>query len=159
MFNLCFFVVLNIISTVDIVSSVSCYKCSSVNGSDPLCEDFFQDSLGDTAPLLHSPCLTTMRGRHGLVPATHCIKLVAHTGGPNPVQYVYRTCGRDEGDDNGITRTSHCGYIKLDWISQHRRFRGCLDICDKDACNQANYRSVSRWKIIIYFNLLLLLLF
>jgi hypothetical protein len=66
--------------------------------------------------------------------------------GSNPVHYTYRTCGRDEADDNGITRASHCGFVKLDWINTHRRFRGCLHICDKDACNQAPYSiySISR---------------
>ncbi|CAF5062716.1 unnamed protein product, partial [Rotaria sp. Silwood1] len=33
-----------------------------------------------------------------------------------PVQYMYRTCARDEADDNEITRASHCGLLKLDWI-------------------------------------------
>lgn len=51
-------------------------------------------------------------------------------------QYVYRTCAREDDDDNnGITRTSHCGFVKLDWIDRNRRFRGCLHVCDKDGCN------------------------
>ncbi|CAF4545497.1 unnamed protein product, partial [Rotaria sp. Silwood2] len=141
-----------------LVSSISCYKCSSINGSNPLCEDFFQGDMTGTTSLLHTPCLTNLRGRQGLFPATHCIKLVAYSGESKSVQYTYRTCSRDEGDDNGITRASHCGFIKLDWINQHRRFRGCLNICDKDACNQANYHSISIWNIIFYLNLLLLLL-
>lgn len=69
---------------------------------------------------------------------------------------MYRTCSRDEGDDNGITRASHCGLIKLDWINPRKRFRGCLHICDKDACNQAYYSFYLRRKIIFYLNLLLL---
>jgi hypothetical protein len=74
--------------------------------------------------------------------------------GPNPVQYMYRTCGRDDVDDNGINRASHCGFIKLDWIDAYRKFRGCLHICDKDACNQASYTSYSIWRIIFCFSLL-----
>ncbi|CAF3367110.1 unnamed protein product [Rotaria sp. Silwood1] len=35
-----------------------------------------------------------------------------------PVQYMYRTCARDEADDNEITRASHCGLLKLDWIDK-----------------------------------------
>ncbi|CAF4605172.1 unnamed protein product [Rotaria sp. Silwood1] len=141
-----------------LVSSISCYKCFSINGSNPLCEDFFQGDMSGTTSLLQTPCLTNLRGRQGLFPATHCIKLVAYSGEAKSVQYTYRTCSRDEGDDNGITRTSHCGFIKLDWIHPHRRFRGCLSICDKDACNQAYYHSISIWNIIFCLNLLLLLL-
>ncbi len=79
--------------------------------------------------------------------------------GANPVQYTYRTCGRDEADDNGITRASHCGFVKLDWIDSHRRFRGCLHICDKDACNQASYSIYSKSRIIFFINLFILILF
>lgn len=64
--------------------------------------------------------------------------------GPNPVQYMYRTCGRDEAEENGITRASHCGFVKLNWIDSYRRFRGCLDICDKDACNHCSIFSLSK---------------
>ena len=118
--------------------AISCYKCSSINGSNPLCEDFSQGDRQTelSSSLLQSPCLTHMRGREGLFPATHCIKLLAYPTGSRSGQYIYRTCAReDEDDNNGITRTSHCGFVKLDWIDQHRRFRGCLHVCDKDACN------------------------
>ncbi|CAF3705503.1 unnamed protein product [Adineta steineri] len=60
--------------------------------------------------------LANLRRRQGLFPATHCNKLVAYSLEPNSIQYIYQTRNRDEGDDNCITRTSHCGFIKLDWI-------------------------------------------
>jgi hypothetical protein len=63
------------------VLSIACYKCSSINGSNPLCEDFFQGDIPGTPSLLRIPCLTNLRGRQGLFPATHCIKLVAYSGG------------------------------------------------------------------------------
>jgi len=154
-----------------LASSISCYKCSSVNGSNPSCEDFFQGDIPGTTSLLHTPCLTNLRGRKGLFPATHCIKLIAHSGGkiifyyfnfykysfeiePNSIRYLYRTCSRDESEDDGIARASHCGFIKLDWINPHERFHGCLHICDKDACNHAYNHSFSIWKIIFCLNLL-----
>jgi hypothetical protein len=155
-----------------LVLSISCYKCSSINGSNPSCEDSFQGDIAGKTSLLQTPCLTNLRGRKGFFPATHCIKLIAHSRGkiilisfilisillsiePNSTQYVYRTCSRDEGDDNGITRASHCGFIKLEWINPHQRFRGCLHICERDACNQAYYLYPSIWKIIFSLNLLL----
>ncbi|UJR21453.1 hypothetical protein I4U23_024538 [Adineta vaga] len=110
---------------------------------NPACEDPFHGEIEGTTPLLQTSCLTNSRGRQGRFLATHCIKLVAHSPEPNSIRYVYRTCSRDEGDDNSITRTSHCGFIKLQWINPHRRLRGCLHICDKDACNQAFNHSFS----------------
>lgn len=77
--------------------------------------------------------------------------------GPNPIQYMYRTCGRDDAEENGITRASHCGFVKLNWIDPSRRFRGCLDICDKDACNHSStYLSLSKilYSSSIFFYLL-----
>lgn len=65
-------------SILFLVSSIGCYKCSSVNGSNPLCEDNFQGDIAGKTPLLHAPCLTNLRGRKGLFPATHCIKLIAY---------------------------------------------------------------------------------
>lgn len=64
-----------------LVLSISCYKCSSINGSNPLCEDYFQGDITGTTSLLYTPCLTNLRGRKGLFPATHCIKLIAYSGG------------------------------------------------------------------------------
>lgn len=64
-----------------LVSSISCYKCLSINGSNPSCEDRFQGDVTGKPPLLSNPCLTYLRGRSGLFPATHCIKLIAYSGG------------------------------------------------------------------------------
>ena len=74
--------------------------------------------------------------------------------GPNSVRYLYRNCGRDEPEDNAIARASHCGFVKLEWIDAHRRFRGCLNICDRDACNQVNRLDYSRWKLTFYLTVL-----
>jgi hypothetical protein len=63
------------------VSSISCYKCLSINGSNSSCEDVFQGDIAGTPSLLYTPCLTYLRGRKGQFPATHCIKLVAYSEG------------------------------------------------------------------------------
>ena len=64
-----------------LVSSISCYRCSSTNGSNPACEDLFQGDVVGTPSFLHTPCLTQVRGRTGFFHATYCIKLVAYTSG------------------------------------------------------------------------------
>lgn len=63
------------------MSSISCYQCSSINGSNPTCEDFFHGEIEGAPPMLQTPCLTSSRGRQGRFLATHCIKLVAYTSG------------------------------------------------------------------------------
>ncbi|CAF3403315.1 unnamed protein product [Rotaria sp. Silwood1] len=133
---------------IDTVFSISCYKCLSINGSNPSCEDTFQGDVTGKSSFLYAPCLTNLRGRKGLFPATHS---------SIPVQYMYRTCARDEADDNEITRASHCGLLKLDWIDKSQRLRGCLHICDKDACNQASYFNYSIWRIIYSFSILFII--
>ena len=154
--------------------SISCYKCLSINGSNPSCEDLFQGDIAGRPSLLSTPCFTRLRNRQGLFPATHCSKLVVRTGGTHDlippvkplilvvlgsqsVQYTYRTCGRDEAHDNRITRSSHCGFVKLKWIDAHRRFRGCLHTCDRDACNRARPTSHSLWQSLFAFNLLFII--
>jgi hypothetical protein len=64
-----------------LVSSISCYKCLSINGSNLLCEDLFQGDIAGRPSLLYTPCLTYLRGRQGLFPATYCIKLVVYSKG------------------------------------------------------------------------------
>ncbi|CAF1303532.1 unnamed protein product [Adineta steineri] len=67
---------------------------------------------------LHNPCFANLRERHGLFLATRYIKLVAYSPvESNSIQYKYRTCSRDESNDNRITRTSHRSFIKPDWIN------------------------------------------
>ena len=134
-------------ASIDRGSSIACYQCFSVNGSNPACEDYFQGDLTDAPSLLQPSCMTNIRGRHGIFPATHCIKLVVYVGSP-PVQHIYRTCSRDEGEFDGITRSSHCGYIKLSWLDENRRFRGCLHTCDKDTCNRAS-AMLRAWQITL----------
>lgn len=170
-----------------LVSSISCYKCLSINGSNPSCEDSFQGDVANKPSLLQAPCLTHLRGRTGLFPATHCIKLVAYKKGkikdfsfsfsssnsdslgynneswlllaPNPTQYMYRTCGREEADDNGIAHSTHCGFVKLDWLEKNQHFRGCLHTCDRDACNRTSYSSYSFLSILYCFSLFILVFF
>ncbi|CAF3259242.1 unnamed protein product [Rotaria socialis] len=142
-----------------IVSSISCYKCLSINGSNPSCEDSFQGDVANEPSFLQAPCLTHLRGRAGLFPATHCIKLVAYSKAPKPTQYMYRTCGRDEANDNGIAHSSHCGFVKLHWLQKNQHFRGCLHTCDSDACNRTSYSSYSFLNIFYCFSIFILVFF
>lgn len=54
-------------------SSIDCFKCVSVNGDNPACEDPFHNN--NSLRLLESPCMGGRKGRDGVFPATACIKM------------------------------------------------------------------------------------
>ncbi|RWS26524.1 uncharacterized protein B4U80_10789 [Leptotrombidium deliense] len=53
--------------------AIDCFKCVSVNGNNPSCEDPFHNNHSST--LLHSPCWAGRKNRDGVFPATACVKL------------------------------------------------------------------------------------
>ncbi|KFD67644.1 hypothetical protein M514_20140 [Trichuris suis] len=53
---------------------LTCYLCSSVNHSDPYCEDTFNtDYVG--VNYLQPECMAPRKDRRGYFPADHCIKV------------------------------------------------------------------------------------
>ena len=57
-------------------SAIGCFVCSSVNGSEPLCEDTFNSTWKFYQP----ECRAGRKGRSGLFPGTECIKMKAEKG-------------------------------------------------------------------------------
>ena len=55
------------------VGAIDCFKCVSLGGKNPACEDPFHNNF--TSDLLESPCMGGRKGRNGLFPATACLKL------------------------------------------------------------------------------------
>ncbi|XP_059473915.1 uncharacterized protein LOC132195751 [Neocloeon triangulifer] len=123
-----------LLSTAGIVAGIDCFKCVSVAGNNPECDDPFHNNYSTS--ILESPCLGGRKGRNGLFPATACVKL-AGVYDDNGVQVTVRGCALDSGTlttDTEIIRMSHCGGFYLD----DRYIRGCLQSCsDVDACNSA----------------------
>ncbi|RZF34154.1 hypothetical protein LSTR_LSTR003564 [Laodelphax striatellus] len=114
--------------------SIGCFKCVSINGDNPACDDPFHNNY--TVDILESPCLGGRKGRNGLFPATACIKLTGiydDTGD----SIMVRGCALDSGTlttDTELIRMSHCGGFYFD----DRYARGCVQSCDDgDACNTA----------------------
>ena len=54
-------------------AGIECFKCVSVNGSNPACEDPFHNNR--TISFLEKPCMGGRKNRDGLFPASACIKL------------------------------------------------------------------------------------
>ncbi|KRY28086.1 hypothetical protein T01_13311 [Trichinella spiralis] len=90
---------------------LTCYVCSSINRSDPYCEDTFN---------------TDYPGVNYLQPDS----------ANRNFSVVVRTCAMDSGSltaDTEIVRMSHCGHFILD----EHYFSGCVQTCSTDGCNLA----------------------
>jgi len=116
------------------VGAIDCFKCVSLGGKNPACEDPFHNNF--TSDLLESPCMGGRKGRNGLFPATACLKLSGIYGDTGET-IVVRGCALDSGTlttDTEIIRMSHCGGLYFD----ERYVNGCLQSCDDgDGCNRA----------------------
>ncbi|XP_057364547.1 uncharacterized protein LOC130685280 isoform X2 [Daphnia carinata] len=136
----CFFFFLFILPQffITTVNAIDCFKCVSVNGENPACEDPFHNNF--TSDLLESPCMGGRKNRNGLFPATACLKLAGRYDDTGET-IVVRGCALDSGTlttDTEIIRMSHCGGLYFD----DRYVNGCLQSCDDgDGCNRAPDRS------------------
>ncbi|XP_063872021.1 uncharacterized protein LOC135106656 [Scylla paramamosain] len=101
------------------VEGLDCFKCGSVNGSDPQCSDPFHHNHSTT--YLASPCLAGWKGREGAFPATHCVKLSGYFYQTGESMFV-RGCTTDSGTltvDTELGRQSHCGVFLYDDSQVH----------------------------------------
>ncbi|KAK2709249.1 hypothetical protein QYM36_013045 [Artemia franciscana] len=62
-----------LIGICSIASAIDCFKCVSINGDNPACEDPFHNN--STVGILESNCMGGKKGRDGLFPASSCLKL------------------------------------------------------------------------------------
>lgn len=117
--------------------AIDCFKCVSVNGDNPSCEDPFHNNF--TIGMLESPCMAGRKGREGLFPATACIKLAGVYDSGQSI--MIRSCALDSGTlttDTEIIRMSHCGGFYF----QKKYVKGCLQSCDDtEGCNGATTTS------------------
>ncbi|XP_076068648.1 uncharacterized protein LOC143040997 isoform X2 [Oratosquilla oratoria] len=115
-------------------AAIDCFKCVSLNGDNPACEDPFHNNF--SVGILESPCMAGRKQREGLFPATACIKL-AGIYADDLTPMIIRDCAVDSGSitlDTELSRMSHCGAFVL----SGRYVKGCLQSCDdSDGCNGA----------------------
>ncbi|KAK6631026.1 hypothetical protein RUM44_003198 [Polyplax serrata] len=105
--------------------SINCYTCSSVNGSNPHCEDPINTHLSEYT----EKCMVPKKNHVGLFPANFCIKIT----GVNTDTYeriVIRACVMK-------TMDSQCGMFKY----QDQAMNGCVLTCDYNGCNKAQRNS------------------
>ncbi|XP_066972052.1 uncharacterized protein [Macrobrachium rosenbergii] len=112
--------ILIMMSLAEGAMGIDCFKCVSVNGDNPGCEDPFNNNY--TVGMLESPCMAGRKGREGLFPATACIKL-AGIYDDNGQTLIIRDCTVDSGSltlDTELARMSHCGAFVLSGRSDRR---------------------------------------
>ncbi|KAJ1521021.1 hypothetical protein ONE63_002733 [Megalurothrips usitatus] len=116
------------------MGAIDCFKCASVDGANPACEDPFHNNA--SLKLLESPCMGGRKGRDGVFPATACIKIDGRYTDTGQT-IVIRACALDSGTlttDTELIRMSHCGSFYF----ENRYIRGCVQSCDDaDGCNAA----------------------
>ncbi|KAL1240482.1 hypothetical protein T4B_10315 [Trichinella pseudospiralis] len=120
---------------------LTCYVCSSINRSDPYCEDTFNTDYPGVN-YLQPDCMAYRKDRRGYFPADHCIKVSGVSTANRNFSVVVRTCAMDSGSltaDTEIVRMSHCGHFILD----EHYFSGCVQTCSTDGCNLAIQASQS----------------
>ncbi|KAK2709250.1 uncharacterized protein LOC136027474 isoform X2 [Artemia franciscana] len=125
-----------LIGICSIASAIDCFKCVSINGDNPACEDPFHNN--STVGILESNCMGGKKGRDGLFPASSCLKL-SGVYADTQETLIVRDCSMDSGTltlDTELVRMSHCGSFVL----EGRYVKGCLQSCDDvDGCN-ASYK-------------------
>ncbi|KAL4714818.1 hypothetical protein ACJJTC_002677 [Scirpophaga incertulas] len=129
-----------LMSLINMGRSIDCFKCVSMNGKFPACDDPFHNN--HSLQMLETPCMGGRKGRDGLFPATSCIK-IAGIFDDTGESITVRGCGLDSGTattDTEIIRMSHCGRFYYN----DRYVHGCLQSCnDADACNSSRETDTS----------------
>ncbi|XP_046457831.1 uncharacterized protein LOC124204736 [Daphnia pulex] len=101
--------------------SISCYTCSSRNGTDMSCEDPFHPAMSD----YKIGCMVPKEGHVGKFPANFCVKVVGTVYGTRE-KLVIRTCTLENMENQ-------CGEFKY----EHESLAGCILTCQSDGCNAA----------------------
>jgi len=129
------------------VLAIDCYVCTSINLSDPYCEDAFNTSYEGVA-YLQQNCMGYRKDRTGYFPADHCIKIAGVSTKNDSQSIMIRTCALDSGTltaDTELVRMSHCGHFVFD----NQQFSGCVQSCHTDGCNKAMFITLFRPLILL----------
>eukprot|EP00091_Calanus_sinicus_P017426 TRINITY_DN37667_c0_g1_i1.p1 TRINITY_DN37667_c0_g1~~TRINITY_DN37667_c0_g1_i1.p1 ORF type:complete len:111 (-),score=23.45 TRINITY_DN37667_c0_g1_i1:343-675(-) len=74
------------------VACIACFKCVSVDGDNPSCEDKFHNNATEGMVELVSPCMGGRKGRDGLFPASDCIKVTGSYVDTGESMMIPRVC-------------------------------------------------------------------
>ena len=65
---------------ISVYNAIGCFRCESWNNSHPACDDPFNSTLAYSAGYYEEACLSFMKNREGLYPATACVKISGNIG-------------------------------------------------------------------------------
>ena len=125
----------SLIFLILLVQSISCYVCTSINGTNPACEDTFMA----TDRYYMENCRNRRHRRTGTFPSQYCVKFEAEDMEDSNYTVMVRDCAVDDGGvnvDTEIGRISHCGWVQHVYYNG-RYMRGCVSACRADGCNEA----------------------
>ncbi|XP_054722170.1 U-scoloptoxin(05)-Cw1a-like [Uloborus diversus] len=101
--------------------AISCYTCSSRNGTDLNCHDPFHPAMSTYT----EGCKVPKEGHIGQFPANFCIKVIGKT--EMEEEHVIRACTLENMDNQ-------CGVFRF----EKDTLQGCILTCDYDGCNSQN---------------------
>ncbi|KFM71656.1 hypothetical protein X975_01911, partial [Stegodyphus mimosarum] len=99
--------------------AISCYTCSSRNGTDLNCHDPFHPAMSTYT----EGCKVPKEGHIGRFPANFCIKVIGKTV-QTEEEHVIRACTLENMDNQ-------CGVFRF----EKDTLQGCILTCDYDGCN------------------------
>ena len=160
MFTITF--LLTLLSLVNPLISLACFKCMTNNFENDSCSDPFH-SIDNH---LEGDCQATSNGRHGLFPARFCVKISGvivdvdrDVNRSLLRRHLYlRTCITDNIMDSSRSSDS-TGNFHLKNFDQIKgvRMQGTITLCSNDGCNQ-NIRHRANRILIAFFLLLFFLI-
>jgi len=121
--------------------TISCFVCSSRNGSHTACDDPFN---AGGSPYVER-CRVPRKGYEGEFPAHFCIKIIGVSYSTQE-KIVIRRCTTETWQDQ-------CGRFKF----EDELIRGCILTCDLDGCNSSNVFKYSQPLLFICTTACLLL--
>lgn len=122
--------------------AISCYTCSSRNGTDLNCHDPFHPAMSTYT----EGCKVPKEGHIGQFPANFCIKVIGKTV-QTEEEHVIRACTLENMDNQ-------CGVFRF----EKDTLQGCILTCDYDGCNRnqtlcANFINLLTSILILFFAL------
>ena len=126
------------------LTSIDCYDCHSINGTDPYCED----PIAPAYLKLQRRCMVPKQNHIGKFPANFCIKMIGTSSKSEKTIVLTQDCINRasisiavSSKKTVVVRTcvledmnSQCGTFKF----QNDTLKGCLLTCDYDGCNRGH---------------------
>lgn len=133
-----FIISILIMASIQYCNCISCYTCSSWNGTNINCHDPFNPAMSKYT----EDCMVPKEGHVGQFPANFCIKIIGRTAKDN-LELVIRVCTLENMDNQ-------CGVFKF----EENVLKGCILTCDYDGCNGVSGVFATSFTLVLTFLLL-----